>query len=230
MCVYVSTMSFQLTRLIICRQSACRRSRTIDPPFPPPPSPFLFASRSLLQIGEKHRNNRVQPASATRYGYARGCPYSSLPALDVIRTMTRPDSGIAGKAIPARDIRSRGSHTRARHDTNSIASHDGENGIRQPPPPLPDLSVTLTLWRWSLTHTPLALLIPNKYTHIYLVYPTTPCNSIFRSSLSLFPLFINPTLPLINKVYPNDYLNCNPFKSDTIGFCIKRINSCKEGI
>lgn len=55
-------------------------------------------------------------ASATRYGYARTHIRPSLPpslsmSFGRWRVLT---AGIAGKAIPGRDIRSRGSHTRAR--------------------------------------------------------------------------------------------------------------------
>lgn len=179
---------------------------------------------SLTIRGEKHRNNRVQPAPATWYGYGR----AYIPPR---RPWCYPDDDASWQpeSREKRFLRVTSGHaTRIREHgamrTRSPLAMARMEFDRPHPHISPDLSVTLTLWRWSLTHTPLALLISNIRTYIRIHIPITLVSltqfitrSFARSSLCI--LFINSTLPLVNKVYADNYycylqpfqIKCNYF-------------------
>jgi len=101
---------------------------------------------------------------------------SPLRRLDVTRTMTRPDSQNRGESDSCawHPVTRLAYESTARCELDRLSRQREWNSTgRIPTPRRLILSVTLTLWCWSLTHTPLALLISSIRTHV-LVYLTAP--------------------------------------------------------
>lgn len=161
-------MSLQSIGSISQRQrDACREcaeqsilSLSLPLPFQKREHPMLKQSNVYLRVHACNRRSRVP-----RWTHIYLIPLMSFGRW---RDLT---AGIARKAIPARDVRSRGSHARAlRCELDRLSWRNGENGIRQAALHNPlshtssvsDLSLSATLYTDALLS--LCLCGPSSYT------------------------------------------------------------------